>query len=99
MPILSIEDYKPEITINFHRKIRFHSKLSHGERMFYIEMSAMTKNALCPYAPKKLAPLFKVCHQTIINYVKNLIKLELLEFVINSEDSNGKKFLKVKTPS
>lgn len=99
IPILTIEEYKPETNINFHKNIRFHPKLSHGERMFYIEMCAMTKKAICPYCPRKLAPLFKVCHQTIINYIKNLIQLNLLEFVIDAEDSKGRKFLKARLVS
>jgi hypothetical protein len=90
--------YSIDTDILFPKQIRFHADLTFGEKIFLAELVAMKQGCKeCPYNTKHLAILFGVTHQTISNWVKNLMKLELLTIEVDAS-KDGKKFLVAKIP-
>ncbi len=95
----ALKEYQPEVTILMHKDIRFHPDLTFGEKMFFAEMLSMTKKnkkGNCPFSSRKLSEFFGVSHQTILNWVKKLIDLELLEVGIDYRNKECKQFIKIK---
>lgn len=76
-------DFSPETEINIHKNIRFHPNLSHGEKLFYAEIDSLSKNKHCPFSSRKMSEYFGVSHQTILNWVKKLIDLDLVEIRVD----------------
>jgi len=91
----SLQEYVPKKTIPFSVEIRFHPDLSYGEKIFLTEIQSMTENgeAYC-FSSRKLAQLFDVSHQTIINWVKNLTKMGLLKVDCNFDSPYNKIVIK-----
>lgn len=76
----ALKEYIPEKTIPFTESIRFHPELSFGEKVFLAEIESMTSNGKSlSFSSRKLAELFSVSHQTIVNWVRKLKHLGLLE--------------------
>ncbi len=91
-----LAEYKPETVINFHKDIRFHPRLTSGEKMFYAEIESMTKKGKCPYSTRSLSHVFGVSHTTIFNWVRKLVDLDLLEVGIDYKDKDCRQFLRTK---
>ena len=92
----SIKEYKPERIIEFHEKIRFHPKLSWGEKIFLAEIQAISKKGRCPFSSRPLSEFFGVSHQTILNWVKRLEEMNLIEVGIDYKNSDCRQFIKSK---
>ena len=81
----------------FPADIRFHSGLSWGEKAFLAEIISMTKNGKYPsLSSRYLSTYFGVSHQTIINWIKKLTRMDLLEVECNYCDPEKKFVLKSK---
>ena len=92
----AVMEYETETNIPFHKNIRFHPELTFGEKMFLAEIQSLSKNAKCPYSSRKMSQLFGVSHQTIINWIKKLTDMDLIEVVVNYRDPNCRQFIKLK---
>lgn len=95
----ALHSYQPEINISFHKNIRFHPDLTFGEKMFYAEIQSLSKNekkGRFHFSSRALSDFFGVSHQTILNWIKKLVKLELLEVGIDYNNDLQKQFLKIK---
>jgi hypothetical protein len=95
MPV-SLKSYKPETNIELHKDIRFHPDLNAGEKMFYAEIQSMSREKSCPFSSRKLMGIFGVSHQTILNWVKKLIDLDLIEVGIDYKNEECRQFIKTK---
>ena len=91
-----LQDYDPETEIHIHRTIRFHPELSFGEKLFYAEIDSMSKNKQCRFSSRKMSDFFGVSHQTILNWVKKLIDLDLIEIGVDYKDPECRQFIKTK---
>ena len=91
-----LQEYRAETTIPFEKDIRFHPHLSHGEKMFYAEIKAMSEKKYCPFSSRKLGEFFGVSHQTILNWVKKLVELDLLEVGTDYKNQECRQFIKAK---
>lgn len=92
-------DYEPETSIEFHKDIRFNSDLTFGERIFYAEIESMSRKnikGVCPFSSRKLSELFGVSHQAILNWIRKLSELELVEVGVDYNNPEYKQFLKIK---
>jgi len=96
---LELQEYNPETNVLFHKDIRFHPKLSPSEKIFFIEVQSMTNKKNLPFSSRKLGKHFNVSHQTIINWVKKLVELDLLEVGINYKNQECRHYLKSKIRS
>lgn len=95
----ALQKYDPETVIEFHKDIRFHRELTFGEKVFYAEIEAMSKKnekSICPFSSRKLSQLFGVSHQAILNWVRKLSELGLIEVGIDYNSPDCKQFLKTK---
>lgn len=92
----AVQQYEPETNIHLHKDIRFHPSLTSGEKMFYAEVEQMSKNSKCHFHSRNLSQIFGVSHQTILNWVKKLVDLDLLEVEIDFKNEGYKQFLKTK---
>lgn len=93
----SLQEYNPETNIMFHKDIRFHKDLTFGEKMFYAEIQSLikkNKNGNCPFSSRSLSDLFGVSHQTILNWIRKLTELQLLEVGIDYNNDGCRQFLK-----
>jgi hypothetical protein len=95
----ALKEYKPETEIYVHKDIRFHPDLTFGEKMFYAEINSMSKNKPCPFSSRKLSEFFGVSHQTILNWVKKLVDLDLLEVGMDYKKQECRQFIKTKNKS
>jgi hypothetical protein len=91
-----VQDYFPETEIQIHKTIRFHPELNFGEKMFYAEIDSMSKKKHCPFSSRKMSEFFGVSHQTILNWVKKLIDLDLVEIGVDYKDPDCRQFIKTK---
>lgn len=85
------QEFKPEKTITVSHSIRFNKDLVFGERIFLAEIVSLTKqgkglNSSC----RSLSKIFKVSHQTILNWIKKLIDLNLISAEYNPNIPNNK---------
>lgn len=88
-------EYIPEKTILFHESIRFHPELSFGEKVFLAEIESMTSEGKSlSYSSRKLAEVFHVSHQTIVNWVKKLHAMGLLSVDCDFESPYNKIVIK-----
>lgn len=83
MPSATTCAFSPATEINIHKNIRFHPNLSHGEKLFYAEIDSLSKNKHCPFSSRQMSKFFGVSHQTILNWVKTLIDLDLIEIRVD----------------
>lgn len=93
-----LSQYTPESYIPFQKEIRFHPKLSFGEKIFYAELSSMSlacEDQRINFSSRKLCKIFGISHQTVLNWIKNLIEQNLLEVGVYYTDK-CKYFMKVK---
>jgi DNA-binding MarR family transcriptional regulator len=91
--------FEPENNIIFHKDLRFHPELTFGEKMFLAEIQSITskrETKRLNYSLRDLSELFGVSHQTIKNWIRKLVKLELLEIGIDFEDTSRRQYLKTK---
>ena len=88
-----LQKYKIQTNIHLHKNIRFRTDLTYGEKMFFAEVNSMPK---CPFSARKLGEFFGVSHQTILNWVKKLVDLDLLEVGIDYKCKECRQFLKAK---
>jgi predicted transcriptional regulator len=96
MSSVAVHDFSPETEINIHKTIRFHPNLSHAEKLFYAEIDSMSKNKHCPFSSRKMSEIFGVSHQTILNWVKKLIDLDLVEIRVDYKDKDCHQFITTK---
>jgi DNA-binding MarR family transcriptional regulator len=89
----ALQEYEVHTNIPLHKDIRFHADLTYGEKMFYAEIQSMSK---CPFSSRKLGEFFGVSHQTILNWVKKLVDLDLLEVGVDYKNKDCRQFLKTK---
>lgn len=89
-------EYFPETEINIHKTIRFHPELSHGEKLFYAEIDSMSRDKHCPFSSRKMSEYFGVSHQTILNWVKKLMDLDLVEIKVDYKEPSCHQFIKTK---
>lgn len=82
--------------IPIHKNIRFHPKLNFGEKMFYAEIDSISREKHCPFSSRKMSEIFGVSHQTILNWVKKLIDLDLIEIGVDYKESCCRQFIKTK---
>ena len=92
----ALQEYEPQSSIELHKNIRFHPELTYGEKMFYAEIQAISKTNKCPMSSRKLSKLFGVSHQTILNWVKKLVDLNLIEVGVDYKNQGYKQFLTIK---
>ena len=95
----ALYEYEPETCISFHKDIRFHPNLTFGERMFYAEIDSISKKnekGVCPFSSRKLSGLFGVSHQAILNWIRKLSELGLIEVGVDYNSPDCKQFLKTK---
>jgi len=83
MPSTALKEFSPETEINIHKNIRFHPQLSHGEKLFYAEIDSMSRDKRCSFSARRMSQIFHVSHQTIINWVKKLIDLDMIEIRVD----------------
>lgn len=86
--------FEPKTVISVHRDIRYHPDLTFGERFFLSEISALGRNSSCPFSSRMLSEQFSVSHQTIFNWIKKLVSLDLLEAGIDLKNKDCKQFIK-----
>lgn len=95
----TVELYQPETNVIFHKDIRFHPDLTFGEKMFFAEIQSLSnqnKNHRCPFSSRKLSQLFGVSHQAILNWIRKLVDLDMIEVGIDYNDPDCRQFLKPK---
>lgn len=92
----SIKDYQPKKIIEFHEKIRFHPDLDWGEKVFLAEIHEISKTGKCPFSSRTLCKFFGVSHQTILNWVKHLEEINLIEVGIDYKNTECRQFIKSK---
>lgn len=91
-----VQDYAPETEIHIHKSIRFHPDLTFGAKMFYAEIDSLSRKKPCSFSSRKMSDFFGVSHQTILNWVKNLIDLDLVEIGVDYKDPDCRQFIKTK---
>ena len=92
-----LNDYIPQENIMFSHKLRFNPELTFGEKVFLAEIQSMSQLGNPPeLSSRRLSEMFGVSHQTIINWVKKLINMGLLEVESNNTDPYKKPTLKSK---
>lgn len=95
----ALQEYQAETNIPMHVDIRFHPDLTYGEKMFYAEIQSMSKKNKkenLPFSSRKLSEFFGVSHQTILNWVKKLQELDLIEIGVDYTNHDCKQFMKTK---
>jgi hypothetical protein len=95
----AVDFYQPETKITFTKEISFHPSLTFGERMFLAEIHALSQkntNKRCPFSSRRLSSLFGVSHQAILNWIKKLLELELIEVGVDYNNPTCRQFLKTK---
>lgn len=94
----NVKEYQTENYIEHSKNIRFHPDLNFGEKMFYAEMESMSKNSPVLFSARRMSKLFGVSHQTILNWVKKLVQLDMIEINVDYVEPNyiQKKFIKIK---
>lgn len=91
-----LQEYEPQTSIEMHKSIRFHPDLSYGEKMFYAEISSMSKKSKFHFSARKLSKHFGVSHPTILKWVKKLVDLNLIEVGIDYKNQGFKQFITAK---
>ena len=91
-----LQHYEPETEILIHKDIRFHSELSFGEKLFYAEIGSMAKGQKLYFTSRKLMQFFGVSHQTIINWIKKLVDIDLIEVGVDYKNTGYPQFIKIK---
>lgn len=94
----SISSILPENNISFPKDLRFHTGLTFGEKMFFAEIKSLAEKnntGTFPFSSRKLSQLFGVSHQTIINWIRKLEKLNMLEVGIDYNNTENRQFLKI----
>ena len=77
---LALECYVPEKTILFDESIRFHPELTFGEKVFLAEIQSITADGKSVnFSSRRLAEIFGVYHQTIVNWVRRLSHMGLIK--------------------
>jgi DNA-binding MarR family transcriptional regulator len=89
----SYRAFEPKKRVTIHKDVRFHPDLTFGEKMFLAEVCSMNKKT-CPFSSTLLKDEFKVSHQTIINWVKKLVRMGYLEIIVDLENDLCSKFIK-----
>ena len=94
-----IDFYQPESNICISKDIRFHPELTFGEKMFLAEIQSLSQKnqkKTLPFSSRKLTSLFGVSHQTILNWIRKLEHLQLLEVGVDYNNHECRQFLKTK---
>lgn len=92
-----IDKFKAKKTIPFLKEIRFHPDLNFGEMVFLAEIHSLTSGGKSVmFSSRKLAEIFNVSHQTILNWVRKLQKLDLLEIDCDFQIPHNKISIKSK---
>jgi predicted AAA+ superfamily ATPase len=94
--ITNMKEYRPEESILFRDSVRFNKDLSWGEKVFLAEMQSITKKGKCQFSSREMKNLFGVSHQTILNWVKKLVTLGLIEVGLDYATAPNKFFLVAK---
>lgn len=91
------QTYHPETNISLHKDIRFHPHLTFGEKMFLAEIQSLIQNNekhRFPFSSRKLSEIFGVSHQTILNWIRKLVALELIEVGVDYNNQDYRQFLR-----
>jgi len=92
-----LQEFTPEKTILFTEKVRFHPELTFGEKVFLAEVQSMTSQGkYLSFSSRKLGKIFNVSNQTIINWVRKLNKMGLLEIDCDFDSPYNKIVIKSK---
>lgn len=91
-----LKEFHPKTNITLHKDIRFHPDMNAGEKLFYAEIQSWTEEKNCPISSRKLSAFFGVSHQTILNWIEKLIKLDLIEIGANYSRKESRIFMKAK---
>lgn len=97
MPTSPSMSYQFDNNIPFPSSIRFNPNLTFGERVFLAEMQSLSQNKKAlPFSSRRFSEIFGVSHQTIMNWVKKLTDLNLIEVGVVYESHSCRQFLKTK---
>lgn len=88
--------FKPKESISMSKKIRFHPKLTWGEKVFLAELLSINPGEGLRLQPLRLGKVFGVSHVTIGNWVKKLVDNGLAE-IQTSDYFSGETYIKAKT--
>ena len=83
--------FEPKLNVTIHKDIRYHPDLTYGEKFFLAEMMSLTGPNSCEFSSRKLSSQFNVSHQTVINWIKKLVRMDYLE--ITSECDNTEEII------
>ena len=86
-------EYKIEPEIKLTKEIRFHPKLTPGEKLFLSEINSLCSLGECYYQPKQLGKIFSVSSATVSQWVKKFVELGLIEVAIEFNNKGGMKHL------
>ena len=92
----ALQEYKPEASILVHKDVRFHPTLTFGEKIFFAEIQAMTKKADYPFSSRSFSKIFGVSHQTILNWIRRLTDLDLVEIWVDYNNQECRQFIRTK---
>lgn len=90
--------YHPETNILLHKDIRFHPQLTFGEKMFLAEIQSLINQSdkkKFPFSSRTLSEFFGVSHQTILNWIRKLVDMELLEVGVDYNNPDCRQFIKL----
>lgn len=93
MQNIAVDLCQPEIKL--HKTIRFHPKLTFGEKLFLAEVQSLISNSEPKkfyFTLRKLSEMFGVSHQTVKNWIRKLVNLGFLEIGMDYEENH--QFLK-----
>ncbi len=95
----AIEHFQPEANIILHKDLRFHPELTFGEKMFLAEIQSILSKQdtrKIHYSLRDLSDFFGVSHQTIKNWIRKLVSLELLAIGVDFKDKDRRQYLTTK---
>ncbi len=85
----TLEVFSPDRSVTMHKNIRFHPELTSGEKIFMSEIHSMSEKGRINFSSRHLSKVFNVSHQTIINWIKKLSDLDLIEVTPDAENKYG----------
>jgi len=85
----TLEVFSPDRIITMHKNIRFHPELTFGEKLFISEIYCIGEKGKINFSYRRLSKIFNVSHQTIINWIKKLKDLDMIEVIPDSENKYG----------
>lgn len=96
MPRKKCEYVEPKTEIAFHKDVRFNTNLTYGARILLAEIQSMTVDGKCIYSLMRFKNLFGVTYTTLKNWIKSLVKLNLIEIGVDFENPDGSQYFLIK---